>query len=78
MQRDRWSPLPKLLTSVDQKVERFAECGMESAFVLPFDERFAETTERHCVNSTSIKFIKGVVPTEAEAPLAVTDYGKLE
>lgn len=45
---------PKLLTSVDQKVERFAECGMESAFVLPFDERFAETTADQFVDDLLI------------------------
>ena len=45
---------PKLLTSVAQKVERFAECGIESAFVLPFDERFSETTAAEFVDDLLI------------------------
>jgi riboflavin kinase/FMN adenylyltransferase len=35
---------PKLLTTVDQKVELFAKHGIECAFVLPFDEEFAQTS----------------------------------
>jgi riboflavin kinase/FMN adenylyltransferase len=45
---------PQLLTSVDQKVERFEQCGIENAFVLPFDEEFAETTSTQFIEDLLI------------------------
>ena len=39
-------------------------------------EKLTDNDERHCVNSTSIKFVKGVKPTTAESALA-KQYGAL-
>ena len=44
-------------------------CGGHLGHVF-LGEKATDTDERHCVNSTSIKFIKGVAPDLAEGALA--------
>jgi len=43
-----------------------AKCGGHQGHVFE-GERFTETNERHCVNSASIKYVKGPPPSEAQA-----------
>ena len=50
------------------------QCGGHLGHIF-LGEKATESDERHCVNSMSIKFIKGEAPKLEEAPLAL--YGSL-
>ena len=57
------------------RVTSCSSCGGHLGHLF-LGEKLTDNDERHCVNSTSIKFVKGVKPTTAESALA-KQYGAL-